>query len=157
MFEVDKYMGLWYELMHSPDFFETRIDFNTTAKYEIIKGDKVIVSNRTIRDGQYVGVHGMATYLGNGQLYIDFSNTNVVSSVPNYIVHRLWLDCDSNYIAAIVTNTNKSYFSVLCRTPYISSFLYNELQQYVLLNFPNLMILQTPHYDENIYRNYSNL
>lgn len=146
MFQINKYLGLWYELMHSVTNFQTSLDFNTMAKYSYLNEMTISVENTTIRNGEKTEINGIAKILDSNKLSIDFSGFNLLSS-PNYIIHHVWIDNKNEYIAAIVTNSNKDYVSVLCRYQTIPIYFYIELQLYISKNFPNLNVIQVPHYN----------
>lgn len=145
MFQINKYLGLWYELMHSETNFQTSLDFNTMAKYTYLNDMTISVENTTIRNGQKIQINGIAKILDSNKLSVDFTGFNLLSS-PNYIINHIWTNDKNEYIAAIVTNAKKDYVSVLCRCQTIPTYFYIEIQSYISKNFPNLNVLQVPHY-----------
>ena len=146
--ELNKYLGLWYELAHSPTFFQTSTDFNTRANYKLLKNGQISVKNTTIRRGQLETIRGTATYLGGNKFHVAFPNQpfSEQRNIPNYIIEKIWTQ-RNEYFAAIVTNADRSYYSILCRTPRISIPAFNKIQAYIFENFPSLNMVQVPHYE----------
>jgi lipocalin len=148
LFSPEKYLGIWYELMHSPIWFENARNYNTMAEYKPIDDNTIEVVNSTIEDGITYQSKGIGKYQGNMVFQIQFEN----GFPGTYIIDKLWFEHDCNfgdieYRISIVTNQDRDYFSVLSRDKAIPLKYYNELMAYVRTNFSNLDIIQVPHYD----------
>lgn len=92
-FDLQKYLGTWYELAHYPSWFQRNDNYNTIARYTLlddrtiqaIKGTPrkiyeeplVQVHNSTISQGKRIDSYGVATYLGETNFRVDFSKSEV--------------------------------------------------------------------------------
>ena len=145
-FKPRKYLGQWYELLTTPEFFNSPLNYNPMADYEQISPQLIKVTNSTINNGTPQSIQGLATYLGDYKFRVDFEPTNIPQQIPNYIIDKLWTDSKNNYYAAVITNPTKTYLSLLCRTPYPSLCNYNKFIKYIQQNFGNLQLFQVTHY-----------
>lgn len=160
-FDVKKYTGKWYELMHYPSFFQRNDNYNTTAEYTLVNNELKIV-NSTIVLGQPISSKGVGKQIDTHSFRVDFEQPEINklqqsgqfevpkfktnSSEPNYIIDHLWLDSNGEYIFAVVTDLNKNSLYVLSRTPYPTLEEYNTIMKYVVKNFNRDKLVQTPHY-----------
>jgi lipocalin len=151
MFDLTEYLGTWYEILHSPTWFETTDNYNTMAEYSLDQGSTISVKNSTMRLGKVYESIGTGKYLGDGKFIIDFSEIEKVktriltNNMPNYVIDKIWYS-GNQYITAIITNTNRSYLSVLTRNPRISLNHYNQIINYISETFRDVNIIQVPHY-----------
>ena len=44
--ELDKYLGVWYEVVRKPMFFERKCAFNVTATYTLNENGNIVVDNK---------------------------------------------------------------------------------------------------------------
>jgi lipocalin len=173
-FNLARYMGKWYELMHYPSWFQRNDNYNTTARYRLKSDGKVEVVNSTISNGKRVTSVGTATYLGANLLRVDFSAEeiqkligtgqfpalgtnpaqpnggmppNMDPSVPNYVIDSIWQNEKGEYLYAVVTDLNKESLYVLSRLAHPCLESYNKLMQYVITYFNRDRLVQTPHFD----------
>lgn len=51
-FDVKKYLGVWYELIHYPSWFQRNDNYNTTAEYALNGDGTLTVHNSTLTQGQ---------------------------------------------------------------------------------------------------------
>lgn len=160
-FNVEKYTGKWYELIHYPSFFQRNDNYNTTAEYTLVNNELKIV-NSTIVLGQPISSKGIGKQIGEYSFRVDFEQPEINklqqsgqfevpkfktnSSEPNYIIDHLWLNRNNEYIFAVVTDLNKNSLYVLSRTPYPTLEEYNTIMNYVVKNFNRDKLVQTPHY-----------
>jgi len=163
IFDINKYLGKWYELAHYPSTFQRNDNYNTEANYELMNCGKIQVHNSTISQGVKFDVYGTAHQINGLNLRVDFSvpevqklnNTgqfgitdmNLIDrSIPNYIIDNLWLNCKGCYVFAVVTDLNKNSLFILSRTKNPSLEDYNKIMQYVVANYDRDRLVQTPHY-----------
>lgn len=167
-FDLNKYLGTWYELMHYPSWFQRNDNYNTTAKYipEIINGEAIIkVYNSTITQGKYFESVGIAKYLGGTNLRVDFPvpeisklqqsgefnafqpQNIVANNFPNYVINKLWYNANGEYVFAVVTDPERKSLYVLSRYKNPSLIAYNDIMTYVIANFDRDRLVQTPHFD----------
>jgi apolipoprotein D and lipocalin family protein len=155
-------MGVWYELIHYPSWFQRNDNYNTKAVYSLNSDGSIKVQNSTITQGQYVESIGIAKVISAGQLRVDFAPKEVQNLVqtgqfknkmkqmdttePNYIIDKIWIDKCGNYIFAVVTDLNKDALYLLSRNPQPHLENYNELMSYIVNNYDRDRLVQTPHY-----------
>ena len=65
-FNIKKYMGTWYELVHYPSFFQRNDNYNTKAVYTL-KNNMVQIENSTNVMGKIV------TSKGTGKLVEEYA------------------------------------------------------------------------------------
>ncbi len=160
-FTLSKYLGLWYELGHYPEWFQKNDQYNTTAKYTIIDQETIQVVNSTIINGQNKTSVGTAKVISPGALQVSFPVPEIAKLAasdsrykpqfemptgPNYIIDKIWTNCRGEYAFAIVTNSDKSSLYILSRHPNPSLAAYNTIMEYIHLNYDPSKLVQTPHF-----------
>ncbi len=161
-FDRTKYLGIWYELMHYPSWFQRNDNYNTTAEYSINSDGTIHVHNSTISQGVAFNSHGKAVYLGGFNFRVDFPQPEVSkliaskefksyqpesSSSPNYVIDKIFTNIHGHYIFAIVTDPKKESLYVLSRYRHPSIISYNEIMSYVIANYNRDRLVQTPHFE----------
>ncbi len=115
---LNKYVGLWYEIAKIPNSFQSKCDHNTTAEYKLRDDGKIDVINRCIeKDGSVNEAKGTAKVVD--------SKTNAkleVSFVRILGINLFWGDywiigLDKNYRYAVVGTPTRKYGWILSRTP----------------------------------------
>lgn len=158
-FNIKKYMGTWYELVHYPSFFQRNDNYNTKAVYTL-KNNMVHIENSTNVMGKIVTSKGTGKLVDEYALQVVFEQPEIdklaangqfkpaipQQSGPNYIIDHIWLDEEGNYIYAVVTDIGKNALYVLSRTPHPLLKDYNKLMTYVVKNYDRDRLVQTPHY-----------
>jgi len=115
-FELDRYLGKWYEIARLDHSFERGLN-NITAEYSL-RGDggvKVINSGFSKEDNEWQQAEGKAFFVDetdNGHLKVSFFGPFYGS----YIVFEL---DRKNYQYAFVSGPNTSYLWLLARTPQV--------------------------------------
>jgi len=110
-FDVEKYLGVWYEIARFDHKFERGLT-NVTADYEL-KGDGSIdVTNKGYNPDteKWSTANGVAKILGDsktGSLKVSFFG-------PFYAGYHI-IELDENYTYAMVTGASKSYLWILAR------------------------------------------
>jgi len=143
MFNLEKYTGLWYELLHYPSWFQKNHNYNTTALYEMMENGKIRVTNTTFSSGEQVSAQGTAIFLGGGNLNVTFFGDN--NDQPNYVINKIWYDKNGEYLLSVVTDPLKQSLYLLSRNPRPSKYLYGVVMKYILENFDGDRLVQTPH------------
>lgn len=118
--ELDKYLGVWYEVARKPLYFQNKCGSNVTAAYTLNENGNVQVDNRCIaKDGKQMRALGEA-FVQNA----PFNSKLKVSFLPEVIrwlpVGRgdYWvLKLDDDYQTALVGEPRRKYLWVLSRTP----------------------------------------
>ncbi len=119
--ELDKYLGLWYEVARKPLFFQKECQKNVTARYTINEYGNVEVDNRCIdQEGNELrslgeGFVSNAPY--NSKIKVSFL-PEALRWVP-FARGDYWiLKIDSQYQMALVGEPKRKYLWVLSRTPH---------------------------------------
>lgn len=157
-------MGTWYELGHYPSWFQRNDNYNTMAKYELLFDGSVKVINSTITQGKYYESHGIANRLSDASFHIDFPISevtaiaqskefkpaqiyNVNKSIPNYVIDKIVINTNREYVFAIVTDYSKQSLHILSRNKHPHLAEYNQIMSYVVANYNRDRLVQTPHFD----------
>jgi lipocalin len=159
-FNIKKYMGVWYELIHYPSFFQRNDNYNTKAEYKLING-MVDITNSTLVQGKLVKSKGKGKLIDDFILRVDFAPPEVSklaqtgqfkpanipqSTEPNYVIDHIWVDDDDNYQYAVVTDLHRNALYVLSRTTRPPLKDYTKIMNYVLQFYDRDRLVQTPHY-----------
>lgn len=118
-FDLDRYLGTWYEIARLDHSFEKGLD-NVTADYSIRSGGGVKVINRgyVAATQTWKEAEGKAFFVGSdseGYLKVSFFGPFYGS----YVIFEL----DKDYQYAFVTSSKKSYLWLLARTPTVDKKL----------------------------------
>jgi apolipoprotein D and lipocalin family protein len=119
-FELDRYLGKWYEVARLDHSFERGLD-KVTAEYSLLDGGGVKVVNRgySEKDAEWDEAEGKAYFVRNsdeGYLKVSFFGPFYGS----YVIFELEKE---NYSYAFVAGPDKSYLWFLSRTPTVSDDL----------------------------------
>lgn len=109
--DIDRYMGLWYEIARFDHRFERGMD-NVTAQYERTGENRVKVTNSGFRDGKRHLARGKARIPDPkhpGRLEVSF----FLWFYADYYVMELGED----YSYALVGSSSDKYLWILARTP----------------------------------------
>lgn len=117
--ELDKYLGVWYEVARKPLYFQNKCASNVTAAYTLNENGNVQVDNRcTGKDGKQMRALGEAFVQNapfNSKLKVSFL-PEVVRWLPvgrgDYWVLKL----DEDYQTVLVGEPRRKYLWVLSRT-----------------------------------------
>ena len=113
-FELDRYLGRWYEIARLPHRFERGMDL-VTAEYSLLADGTVKVVNSGVRDGETRRVTGRAKLKDpqaakpDGELRVSFFR-------PFYGAYRI-IELDPEYRHAVVTSSTRDYLWILSREP----------------------------------------
>ncbi|MES2664405.1 MAG: lipocalin family protein [Pseudomonadota bacterium] len=112
-FELQKYLGKWYEIARLPHSFEEDLE-QVTAEYSLREDGGVKVINRgfNIKKKKWEEAIGRAYFIEEnniGQLKVSFFGPFYGS----YIVFEL----SPNYEYALISGPSKDYFWILARQP----------------------------------------
>src|SRR5688572_23034703 len=83
IFNLNAYLGTWYELMHYPSWFQRNHHYNTTATYCLNNDGTISVENSTIANGVVVTSLGTATQITNNKFHVEFSMPEVNKLLQN--------------------------------------------------------------------------
>lgn len=120
-FNLEKYLGTWYEIVRYPHSFEKGLT-SVTATYTKTGDGIVAVDNAGYKNGKKSTARGKAKFAGDpskGHLKVSF----FWIFYADYII----VDLAEDYSWAIVTSTSSNYFWLLCRTPVMDDLLLENL------------------------------
>jgi len=66
---------------------------------------------------------------------------------PNYVIAKIFCDCDGNYAFAVVTDPEKQSLYILSRYKRPSKESYGFVMDYITKHFDRDRLVQVPHYD----------
>ena len=118
--DLDRYLGLWYEIASYPTFFNEGL-VGTTAEYTLRRDGRIRVYNSAFAgdfDGPVEDIEGIATVIDRR------SNAKLSVSFPSVPLGRLFqgqywiIDLDEeDYSYAVVTNPLRTTLFILSRSP----------------------------------------
>ena len=122
-FEVNRYLGKWYEIARLDHSFERGLQ-NVTAEYSLREdgGIRVINSGYLVKDNEIKSAEGKAYFADDsdkGYLKVSFFGPFYGS----YVIFELDKE---RYNYAFITSYNKSYLWLLSRTPTVSQELVDQ-------------------------------
>ena len=142
-FELDRYLGTWYEVARLDHSFERGMS-NITANYSMRDDGGVSVVNRgyKVEEGKWDEAKGKAYFIGDtdvGQLKVSFFG-------PFYGAYNiLELDKD-DYQYALISGPNRDYLWILARSPTLDQHIMSALvDKAKSLNFPTDELIYVSH------------
>jgi len=113
-FELERYLGRWYEIARLDHGFERGLT-HVTADYHLLEDGRVRVVNRGYRpeEGRWETAEGVARFVGPpdvGRLKVSFFG-------PFYGAYNIIALDMAAYDWALVCGPNRSYLWILARTP----------------------------------------
>jgi apolipoprotein D and lipocalin family protein len=139
-FELNKYLGNWFEIARLPASFENNL-IEVTATYSLNKNGKVKVENSGINKN----TTKMKIAIGKAKIAktIDIGYLKVSFFWPFYADYLI-LELDSNYQYAMVASSQK-YLWILSRTPKMEKgILDNLIEKAKSLGFATDKLYFTP-------------
>lgn len=131
--ELDKYLGVWYEVARKPLYFQNKCDHDVTATYTLNENGNVAVDNRCYsKDGglnQSIGEAFVQNAPFNSKLKVSFL-PEAIRWLPfgrgDYWVLKL----DENYQTVLVGEPRRKYMWVLSRSPQPDQAVVKEYLEY---------------------------
>jgi apolipoprotein D and lipocalin family protein len=123
-FDLNRYLGTWYEVARLPHSFENGLD-SVTATYSLRDDGQVVVLNKGFQTSQsaWKEAVGKARFKGlptEGFLEVSFFWIF-------YADYKI-IDLDTvNYSYAMITSSSKKYLWILSRTPHLEQTVYDSL------------------------------
>lgn len=113
-FEVQRYLGKWYEIARLDHSFERGLS-NITADYSVLEDGNIRVLNRGYRDAsqEWSEAEGKAKFVGAediGRLKVSFFG-------PFYGGYNIIELDKENYQYALIVGNNRKYLWILSRSP----------------------------------------
>jgi len=142
-FDINRYLGKWYEIARLDHSFERGLD-RVTAEYSLRDDGGVRVINRgfSIAENDWREAEGKAYFVrGNDEGYLKVSFFGPFYG--SYVVFELDKE---NYRYAFVSGPNKSYLWLLSRTPTVSKELVDRfVKRSEELGFPTDNLIFVEH------------
>ena len=144
-FELNRYLGTWYEVARLDHRFERGLE-DVTANYALREDGGVAVTNRgwDADDGEWSVANGKAYFIGDP----DIGSLKVSFFGPFYGgYHILSLDeSEPDYGLALVAGPNRGYLWILARSPDVAEARYQALvDQARELGFPVDELIRVSH------------
>lgn len=119
--DLNRYVGLWYEIAKIPNRFQSKCERNTTAQYTLREDGNIDVVNRCVdENGEIVEAKGIAKCVdtvSNAKLKVSFVRIIGISLFwGNYWIIGL----DEEYRYAVVGTPDREYGWILGRKPELS-------------------------------------
>ncbi|ENV58990.1 lipocalin family protein [Acinetobacter soli] len=131
--ELDKYLGVWYEVVRKPMYFENKCVKNITATYTLNENGNITVDNQCMgSDGQRHQSLGEAFVVNppyNSKLKVSFL-PEIVRWVPVARGDYWILKLDEHYQTVLVGEPSRKYMWILSRTPHPSEDVVNDYLAY---------------------------
>lgn len=122
-FQLNNYLGTWYEIVRMPHKFEKNLH-QVTATYSLLENGKIEVKNRGFNTEKKVwkdafGKAWIADKDNPSELKVSFF-------WPFSAAYRI-IYLEDDYSLALVTSKSNKYFWMLSRSPEIEDEYYNRL------------------------------
>ena len=131
--ELDKYLGVWYEVARKPMFFERKCAFNVTATYTLNENGNIVVDNKCAdQDGDLQQSLGEAFVVNapfNSKLKVSFLPEGV-RWIPVGRGDYWILKLDEDYQTVLVGEPRRKYLWVLSRIPNPKKEIIHEYLNY---------------------------
>jgi len=123
-FELNKYLGTWYEIARFDHSFERGLQ-GVTATYSLRKDGKIEVLNQGYKNG-FEGKQSKA--IGKAKLKSDATPRNLLVSFfwIFYAPYNI-LELDPDYQYALIGSNSSDYLWILSRTPQMDEATYSKL------------------------------
>ena len=148
--DVERYMGLWYQLAAYETSFNQGL-VAVTAEYTLLDDGTVQVFNRGYKDSfdgvvdEILGSATIANTKTNAELIVNFPSVPFNFPFANYLI--VVLD-QENYSYAAVTDPFMSTLFILSRTPSLDASTYQRiLGELEALNIDTSKLVVTPQPD----------
>lgn len=130
--DVPRYLGTWYEIAKSPNWFQKKCVSNTKAIYSAKPdGNLRVLNSCKTAAGETSEAEGLARQIGNKdspKLEVRFA-PEWLSFLPLVWGDYWVIDLDPQYQLAAVSDPRREYLWVLSRTPQIDPKVYADLLQ----------------------------
>jgi len=140
--DLNRYVGLWYEVAKIPNSFQDQCAYGTTAEYKIDEDGDIIVTNSCYdKDGKIDVAEGLAKVVNKK------TNSKLEVSFVSFLgIRPFWGDywiigLDEDYQWAVIGTPNRKYGWVLGRTPSLSDETMQEI----------IDILKSQNYDPETF------
>lgn len=120
-FELEKYLGTWYEIARFDHRFERDLEY-VTASYSLNEDGSIRVLNQGVKNGKKKKAQGKARRAKTG------SDRNLeVSFFLNFYSPYNILELDEHYQMVLIGSNSPNYLWILSRTPVINETQLNRM------------------------------
>lgn len=142
--DLNKYVGLWYEVASIPQSFQKQCARNTTAQYTLLDNGLIKVDNSCdTKEGKRSSAEGRAKVVdtqSNAKLKVTF--VKLLSWIFKFGGDYWILDLAPDYSYALVGDSKREYAWVLSRTPQLSLAQFKKINdKFVELGYDTSKIL----------------
>jgi apolipoprotein D and lipocalin family protein len=148
--DIERYMGLWYEVARYPTPFDED-GVAVTAEYTLNEDGSVGILNSALAggfEGDPTSIEGVAQVVDeetNAKLTITFDREDITGIEFSYWI----IELDEDYQYAVVTNDTRFVLYILSRTPALEDTIYEDLLfRVVKKGFDADRLEPTPQLDE---------
>ncbi len=125
-FELARYLGKWYEIARTPNYFERGLS-RVTAEYSRDEGGEVkVVNSGVAENGKIKSITGRARFAGKtdvGELKVSFFG-------PFFSAYRI-VKLAVDYRYAVVVGSDLDYVWVLARSPQLAPDDWREIAAFL--------------------------
>jgi apolipoprotein D and lipocalin family protein len=119
--DLNKYVGLWYEIAKIPNSFQNQCAYGTTAEYKLLEDSEIQVINKCYKsDGEQDVAEGLAKVVDkktNSKLEVSFFS--IFGFRPFWGDYWI-IELDDNYQWVVVGSPDRKYGWILSRTTTLS-------------------------------------
>lgn len=147
-FELNKYLGKWYEIAKYPNRFQKQCVGNVTATYSKKSNARIEVLNECLKkDGAMEAAKAEGKFANNGstsKLKVRFA-PGILSFLP-FVWANYWvIDLGSDYEYAVVGEPDRKYFWILSREPAMNDLTFqNILKRAEAMGYDSGKVVKTP-------------
>jgi apolipoprotein D and lipocalin family protein len=131
--ELDKYLGVWYEVARKPMYFERKCIYDITATYTLNENGNIVVDNKCYDlEGNLqrsVGEAFVSNAPFNSKLRVSFLPEGV-RWIPVGRGDYWILKLDDDYQTVLVGEPKRKYLWILSRTPQLKKEQIHEYLNY---------------------------
>lgn len=141
-FDVERYLGKWYEIARLDHSFERGLS-RVTAEYALNDDGTIKVVNRgySAEQDKWKSAEGTARFRDSktvGSLKVSFFG-------PFYAGYHI-IELDDDYEYALVSGSSKDYLWILSRAPWLDESVYQRLLDKAdALGFPTEELIRVTH------------
>lgn len=150
--ELDKYLGVWYEVARKPMYFQNKCDRDVTATYTLNENGNIVVDNRCYsKDGklnQSLGEAFVQNAPFNSKLKVGFL-PEAVRWLPVGRGDYWILKIDEDYQTVLVGEPKRKYMWILSRSAHPDQGVVNSYLDYARsVGYELNDVVYTPHTQE---------
>ena len=129
--ELDKYLGVWYEVARKPMYFERKCIYDITATYTLNENGNIVVDNKCYDSQGNLQRSVGEAFISNAPFNSKLSVSFLPEGVRWIPVGRgdYWiLKLDDDYQTVLVGEPKRKYLWILSRTPQLKK---EQIQEYL--------------------------